>query len=807
MEQFKDKITFSCHFDLDENNKKCNIKMPKSWQLLTKSKKYKTWNKTAVLCGNINDLLVIDFDKGNGIEIFNEWKDKIDTLMDKSASGTGYHMYFKYDEDFIHKLKNNGYTIDILTDKNCCYLSNNFINNNSINIMPKEFKDFLMNSNNNNSINLINDEILENDEVENLINDELQYEDIDKVKELVKILTINESDDRDTWIKVGIVLKNILEDEDEAKDIWDDFSKLSKKYNCKDNIIQWNSFKKSNMGIGVICNYAKHYKSKFNKWNKIFNNINSKDNSINFENQKDIELSLSDYYINDDDYDIIKFINSIIHNNIILGDLQHMNFINILLYNNKNNFIHYDNKLYHYNNVYWESITNTKIFNNIQNLIPLFQKILTSINFKILVEDDKNILKYLTNIKKSLNKSIKNLLTINFTDCIFKGFCNVVHIQDNIFNKNPYLLQFTNGVYDLENDIFRNSKFDDYITFNTGYDYIKSTQNEIDNAFKYIDQVMPNKEERDILLLCLAAGLLGITLEKFIYLTGSGRNSKDTLMTNIVPAIYGDYYYLGNTNSLLNPIKDGPNPALANLRNKRIVIYNEPEKEKKLNCATIKHISGAKSLNVRDLYSSDNQTPICPTLFMLCNEIPLLDNVDTAIQIRTIIINFRSEFRSEDFFNENDIEPNVNNIYIGDNSVKSLEFIEKIKLPFLNILLDYFKTFKSNGYEIGKLPDIIKEENKKYLSHSDELTNWINNNYEKTNNKKDVIKCKELFNDYKNSELYQNLDKKKKREFNYNYLIDNIKKNPNLRLFFIDDKKKRLTNYKIITKDNDDYYE
>ena len=36
------------------------------------------------------------------------------------------------------------------------------------------------------------------------------------------------------------------------------------------------------------------------------------------------------------------------------------------------------------------------------------------------------------------------------------------------FNSNPFLLGFDNGVYDLQNELFRPYKFDDYITMKTG---------------------------------------------------------------------------------------------------------------------------------------------------------------------------------------------------------------------------------------------------------------------------------------------------------------------------------------------------
>jgi hypothetical protein len=50
----------------------------------------------------------------------------------------------------------------------------------------------------------------------------------------------------------------------------------------------------------------------------------------------------------------------------------------------------------------------------------------------------------------------------------------------------------------------------------------------------------------------------------------------------------GDYAYNGGNAILLNPIKAGNNPEVANMNNKRIVFYREPDTEnQKINIATL----------------------------------------------------------------------------------------------------------------------------------------------------------------------------------------------------------------------------
>ena len=93
----------------------------------------------------------------------------------------------------------------------------------------------------------------------------------------------------------------------------------------------------------------------------------------------------------------------------------------------------------------------------------------------------------------------------------------------------------------------------------------------------------------------------------------------------------------------------------------------------------------------------------------------------------------------------------------------------------------------------------------------DEFSSWLNDNYEKTNDKTDIIEVKDLFNNYKRSDLYENLIKKEKRNNNLSNFKDKLMKNPNLRLYYHERKKINnkdyrhiLTNYKFKDDDDDD---
>ena len=63
--------------------------------------------------------------------------------------------------------------------------------------------------------------------------------------------------------------------------------------------------------------------------------------------------------------------------------------------------------------------------------------------------------------------------------------------------------------------------------------------------------------------------------------------------------MFGDYGYVLPSNILLNTLKTGSNPELANCNFKRFVLVREPDDNHKLNCATIKELTGGNKINAR----------------------------------------------------------------------------------------------------------------------------------------------------------------------------------------------------------------
>jgi hypothetical protein len=110
-------------------------------------------------------------------------------------------------------------------------------------------------------------------------------------------------------------------------------------------------------------------------------------------------------------------------------------------------------------------------------------------------------------------------------------------------NQNYKLICFENGVYDLDLQLFRDGKPDDYLSLCTGYKYIKHDPNDerTEQIKKFLEEIQPSEKlVKDFLMNQFAGALGGIGEFSFDYFMGSGANGKTTLIKLVCMAL-GDY--------------------------------------------------------------------------------------------------------------------------------------------------------------------------------------------------------------------------------------------------------------------------
>ncbi|KAJ3243168.1 hypothetical protein HDU78_000787 [Chytriomyces hyalinus] len=214
---------------------------------------------------------------------------------------------------------------------------------------------------------------------------------------------------------------------------------------------------------------------------------------------------------------------------------------------------------------------------------------------------------------------------------------------------NPALIGFTNGVYDLDADEFREANPADYMTMSCKYDFEREVnpaiRAEIDKFFK---DIQPEDDVRRYLQKFLGSCIRGgqKAYELFHILTGETRNGKSVL-ADIMKYALGDYYTTISSTMLtsLQGSSAQASPDLMALKNRRLAIASEPEKGKTINSGFMKGLTGNDDIVARPLYG-DIVTfkPTHATVF-LTNDIPPMDQSDAAVRARVVVVPFPTTFK------------------------------------------------------------------------------------------------------------------------------------------------------------------
>ena len=70
-----------------------------------------------------------------------------------------------------------------------------------------------------------------------------------------------------------------------------------------------------------------------------------------------------------------------------------------------------------------------------------------------------------------------------------------------------------------------------------------------------------------------------------------------------------------------------------------------------------------------------------------------------------------------------------------------------------------------------------------------DIISWFKDNYELTNNTKDIVKIKDIYEHFMNSNIYNNMTKNEKKKYNKSYFIEYISSNPFFRHYYCEKNK------------------
>ena len=429
-------------------------------------------------------------------------------------------------------------------------------------------------------------------------------------------------------------------------------------------------------------------------------------------------------------------------------------------------YIKEDDKYYTWINNQWIKENEKGAYlrsNIIETLTNYFQKLIyyyVNKQRKLELEDEtsstyldtyKCVIKSLNYRKAEVNKTHKlNNIWTELKSMYLKNSLS----HDIQFDMNPDIIGFNNIKYNFKTKKFEDIVYDDYISMSCKYDYEEPEEKKIKTIVDIITKAFPNEERRKCYVSVMYNCLIGGAKDKFVVANGTGGNSKGVI-NELLRETLGDYAVEMATSVLTDKPKSGANPEVAKLDKKRLILSKEPNENDKIRCEMLKKVCGnSKITDARELYSNKTEIKLCGTNIMEVNvKLGFDGKLQDDIGRRLMDILFESTFTDDsEILND----PTRKNVYEKNIFYTTEEFKQDYRCAL-------FKYLITNAETTIYMPECVKNDTKKYMDDNDNIYNWVLENYELTTNKEDVIKLKDMYEEYKKSDEYQNTYKKDRK--------------------------------------------
>lgn len=532
----------------------------------------------------------------------------------------------------------------------------------------------------------------------NSVENEDIFTDRDVVKKYIDILDPLRYTDRSKWLNIGYILKSINV---EYVDLFHYFSSRWEHYNQDETDKTWDSLNSEYIYTIENLKYL-----------------------ARIDNPEDYAELTKDIPSHD-----IKFLRPFDN---ILSKLIHR------LYGDR--FVCSDcerNIWYYFNGTRWK-LENKSYNLRVLIINEVFNKIENHRRQLVKENAGEELIKNYYNILQKLGSGIKlNCLELEFYNSNF----------DKIIDQNKDLLGFENGVFDLNEGIFRMGRESDYVSLSTGYEYVEYTSEspEYIELFQLICKILPEPETREFTLKALATCLDGHNRDENFYIwsgkANTGGNGKSTLCDLLLKAL-GEYACISPVSLITGKREsaNSANSALASIRNKRAVIMQEPAATDIIQSDIIKSFTGNDKISTRENYGNQIEFKPCAKFFMACNKLPNISEMDGGVTRRLKLTEFTSRFVEN---------PDPENLKKGIHEFK-IDKELKTKLDnhgpvFMNILIKYYQKYREEGL---KPPQAVISVTRKYEANNNMIKQFIDEMIVTGTSKDSIIKdeLKALFN-------------------------------------------------------------
>lgn len=338
-------------------------------------------------------------------------------------------------------------------------------------------------------------------------------------------------------------------------------------------------------------------------------------------------------------------------------------------------------------------------------------------------------------LRKSYTKFVNSMGDRRMRDRILKDATGELRINASQFDSNPYLINCLNGTYDLSDFTFREPKWDDFLTMQTNFSHTIRRDVKCKRWEKFIEEVTQNDEDKaDFLQRALGYSMLGTSNEEcmFILYGKTTRNGKSTLL-NTIEYLLGDYAKVAPVGMICRGDRqkdaEAASPTLAGLKGKRFVTMAESNAYGKLDEEQIKQLTGGEEISARALYQSAITFKPQFTLWLSCNDLPMVTDKSLFASERIKVIEFNRHFTAAE-----------QDIHLKD-ELTSPEAMQGI---FMWLIRGYIR-YKERGLAMtSELKEVVKQ----YEKDNDLVLQFLESRCDKTDNS-EYVRAKDLYNAYK----------------------------------------------------------
>ena len=224
-------------------------------------------------------------------------------------------------------------------------------------------------------------------------------------------------------------------------------------------------------------------------------------------------------------------------------------------------------------------------------------------------------------------------------------------------DQNDNLIVCNNGVYDLDERLFRDGIPSDMSTLTTGREFLAdytSTSNHtsspcirlVEQALHFISDVLGDESVVHTVLASLCLSMHGkSSLQKFFMWVGCGSNGKSKL-ASLFRTCLGEYACTIPVTLFTQKRSESgrPCPELQRTKGRRVVFISEPSHNENLNLGVVKEVTGGDSMFTRGLYEAGGEIQCKFTPMLLCNVLPNVTDTSHGAWRRLVSVHFPTTF-------------------------------------------------------------------------------------------------------------------------------------------------------------------